>query len=104
MKIILRRLAKLLPLSMRQKIVGFIRQFSSAGWSAAPLPIVRIRPADVSRLNRHIVIDALDAHSVSYSYLGTSRGLVTQIVIFLSINLKRLQHSEASLGHTGRLI
>ena len=81
MKIILRRLAKLLPLSIRQKIVGFIRRFSSAGWSAAPGPIDRIRPADVSRVNRDIVIEALDAHSVSYSYLGTSGGLVTQIAV-----------------------
>jgi hypothetical protein len=81
MKIILRRLAKLLPLSIRQKIVGFIRRFSSAGWSATPLPIVRIRPADVSRVNRDIVIEVLDTHSVSYSYLGTSGGLVTQIAV-----------------------
>jgi len=81
MKIILRRLAKLLPLSIRRKIVGFIRRFSSAGWSVTPLPIFRIRPADVSRVNRDIVIEALDTHSVSYSYLGTSGGLVTQIAV-----------------------
>ena len=81
MRKILRRLVKRLPLSLQQKIRSYARRFPSVGWSARPLPIVKIRPADVSQMNRDIVIEAFESHGVSYSYLGSPRGRITQIAV-----------------------